>query len=258
MAHVVSSGILMSFMVYYVTSFGTSSLFRDQQQLFTGSRTPQKDSNLKESEISDYLQNYRGSDSDSHGASAQFMLHLFKDLVHGKELDEAVGHTDGQTRNFIQQTDTIRSFSPSKYNSIFFVDVAVVAVVAAAFHTSCSKKKMLLWHYTDKLYHTPAGGGGGGGYSHIMAVLVCGIRKPPFFRPDTLQKTPLFESDKLQKTHISTEMTLSFTFRSALIDLFCLNLVSLSLVQKVVRSESVHYLASASSESIHCFRFDQL
>ena len=192
MAHVVSSGILMSFFISYVTSFGTSSLFRDQQQLFTGSRTPQKDSNLKESEISDYLLNYRGSNSDSHGASAQFMLHLFKDLVHGKKLDEAVGHTDGQTRNFIQQTDTIRSFSPSKCNSIIFVDVAVVAVVAAAFHTSCSKKKMLLWHYTDKLYHTPAGGGGGGGGTPILwQYWYVASESPPFFRPDS-SKRPHF------------------------------------------------------------------
>ena len=111
MASVVSTGILVS-LLSHVTCIGISSLFNDQQQVLMNSRIPEKVSNLRYDEISDYLQRHRGQKSATD--SAQFMLHLFKDLVHGKKLNEAVGHTDEQTSDFILHSDTIRGFSPSK------------------------------------------------------------------------------------------------------------------------------------------------
>ena len=115
MASVVSSGILISFIVSSVTCNGIGSIFHNRQQLTINSRIPQKVSNLNYGDISNYIQSQKEQNSGlTEAASVQFMLHLFKDLVHGKELNEAVGHTNGQTRNFIVKSDTIRSFSPSK------------------------------------------------------------------------------------------------------------------------------------------------
>lgn len=121
MESVVSSGILISFIVSSVTCNGIGSIFHNRQQLNINSRIPQKVSNLKYDDISNYIQSQKEQDSGTEAASAQFMLHLFKDLVHGKELNEAVGHTYGRTRNFILQSDTIRSFSPSKSRGCFVV-----------------------------------------------------------------------------------------------------------------------------------------
>lgn len=113
MAVLVQYGIFISFMVSCAISIETNSFLRwdDMLPITASSR---ETSNLHDSDISDYLRNYKGSNSDLNGASAEFMLHLFKSLIHGKELTEAVGHTEGQTGKSVLHSDTVRSFSPSK------------------------------------------------------------------------------------------------------------------------------------------------
>ena len=45
------------------------------------------------------------------------------------------------------------------------------------------------------------GGGGGGGYSHIKAVWVCAVVKPPFFSFISSESTYFFSSISSKSTH---------------------------------------------------------
>ena len=116
MAAVVSLGILVLIKVSYVNTVNIDVLLRTGY-LNTRDRlllSPGKGTDLKESDINEYLDNFKRSDSDLKRPSSEFMIHLFRDLIRGKVLTDAVGHTHGQTRNYISNSDTVRSFSPSK------------------------------------------------------------------------------------------------------------------------------------------------
>ena len=76
---------------------------------------------LKKDEISSYLErNGAGSGSRIQRRSRKFMVHVFEKLLLGTPLSEAVGHTDGQGLQEIQQSDTVRCLSArGKVNSMF-------------------------------------------------------------------------------------------------------------------------------------------
>ena len=117
MAVVASYGFLLSCLISGMTTFDIDSILKTPN--IRSNRKPllseKEKSDLKESDIENYIKNHGDSYVDINGPSAAFMLHLFKDLIHGTGLPEAVGHIHGQTRNDVQFSDTVRGFSPSKY-----------------------------------------------------------------------------------------------------------------------------------------------
>ena len=127
MAASVSLGLLFLINISYVNTINIDALLRtgylgtNEKALFS----PGQESNLKDSDIHAYLENLKGPNSDLNRPSSEFMIHLFKELVHGKRLAEAVGHTHRQTRNYISNSDTVRSVPSSKYVCYFLKSLSI-------------------------------------------------------------------------------------------------------------------------------------
>ncbi|XP_045212339.2 derriere protein-like [Mercenaria mercenaria] len=70
---------------------------------------------IKRDKVYTHLIQNGGIRTDFTKPSIGFMLQVFENLLDGEDLDTAVGHTDGRTRNAILYSDTVRSFTAKRY-----------------------------------------------------------------------------------------------------------------------------------------------